>query len=313
MKLERGQPGDVVRWAIKGRTGIDGEVTEIKDGIVYFRALCPATGWRHVTACEVVGHWRKAGRRGGEDNGAPGATQAGLPAGGLHMTGRRAPRGHVAGLGSCHGGGGVSVPPAAAIEPSTAAEGLPGRKSSRPPGGRRVVRRCEPLAEAAATVPSSETGGSAPASTGDTSPLQEQRGVRELVLAVLSAGDKQLLLEGGMSRASPTPAGTTRRRTPRREVLDDASRRDRATRSLRFAYADPPYPGKADIYPEREEVDHAELAAPAWVVRETPWQCAWRCGRCMTRGWIGAGILMLAGDSDNGWRPWTRVATCHRD
>ena len=36
MKLDRVQPGDVVRCAIKGRTGIWGEVTEVKDGIVYF-------------------------------------------------------------------------------------------------------------------------------------------------------------------------------------------------------------------------------------------------------------------------------------
>lgn len=28
---------------------------------------------------------------------------------------------------------------------------------------------------------------------------------------------------------------------------------------MRLAYADPPYPGKADRYPENEEVDHAEL------------------------------------------------------
>src|SRR5450755_4108019 len=181
---------------------------------------------------------------------------------------------HVAGLGSCHGGG-VSVPPAAAIEPSTAAEGLPGLKSSRPPSGRRVVRRCEPLAEAAATVPSSETGGSAPASTGDTSALEhEQRGVRELLLAVLSASDKQLLLKGGMSRASPTPAGTTRRRTPRREVLDDASRRDRATRSLRFAYADPPYPGKAGYDPEQAEVDHQALVERLVASFEDGWALA---------------------------------------
>ena len=83
MKLERVQPGDVVRCAIKGRTGIDGEVTEIKDGIVYFRALCPATGWRHATACEVVGHWRKAGRRGGEDN-APLAPREQVSLPGVH-------------------------------------------------------------------------------------------------------------------------------------------------------------------------------------------------------------------------------------
>lgn len=31
--------------------------------------------------------------------------------------------------------------------------------------------------------------------------------------------------------------------------------------TARFAYADPPYPGKADYYVERQEVDHAELVA----------------------------------------------------
>jgi hypothetical protein len=30
-------------------------------------------------------------------------------------------------------------------------------------------------------------------------------------------------------------------------------------RSMRFAYADPPYPGKADYYVERQEVDHVSL------------------------------------------------------
>ena len=115
------------------------------------------------------------------------------------MTDQRAPRdtSHV----SAAATGGVSVPPAAAIEPSTAAERPPGRKSSRPPSGRRVVRRSEPLAGAAATDPSSEIGRSAPASTGDTSLLEHpQPGVRELVLGALSASDKRLLLEGGTPR-----------------------------------------------------------------------------------------------------------------
>ncbi len=71
MKPERVLPGDVVRCAIKSRTGIWGEVTEIRDGIVYFRPLCPATGWRHASAREVVGHWRKAGRRASDDNAPP--------------------------------------------------------------------------------------------------------------------------------------------------------------------------------------------------------------------------------------------------
>jgi hypothetical protein len=64
MRLDRVQPGDVIQAAITGRTGIWGEVTEVKDGTVYFRPLCPATGWRHASAHEVVGHWRKARRRG---------------------------------------------------------------------------------------------------------------------------------------------------------------------------------------------------------------------------------------------------------
>jgi hypothetical protein len=34
-----------------------------------------------------------------------------------------------------------------------------------------------------------------------------------------------------------------------------------ADTAVRLAYADPPYPGKAHLYPENEEVDHAELIA----------------------------------------------------
>ena len=62
MRLDRVQPGDVIKAAIKGRTGIWGEVTEVKDGTVYFQPLCPATGWRHASAREITGHWRKTGR-----------------------------------------------------------------------------------------------------------------------------------------------------------------------------------------------------------------------------------------------------------
>ena len=85
MRLDRVQPGDVIKAAIKGRTGIWGEVTEVKDGTVYFRPLCPATGWRHAGAHEVVGHWRKARRRGpaGDEDGSPvPAEQLSLP--GVH-------------------------------------------------------------------------------------------------------------------------------------------------------------------------------------------------------------------------------------
>ena len=30
-------------------------------------------------------------------------------------------------------------------------------------------------------------------------------------------------------------------------------------RPMHFAYADPPYPGKANLYPEKTEIDHASL------------------------------------------------------
>jgi hypothetical protein len=64
MRLDQVAPGDVIKASIKGRTGIWGEVTEIRDRTVYFRPLCPSTGWRHASAREIVGHWRKTGRRG---------------------------------------------------------------------------------------------------------------------------------------------------------------------------------------------------------------------------------------------------------
>jgi hypothetical protein len=85
MRLDRVQPGDVIKAAIKGRTGIWGEVTEVKDGTVYFQPLCPATGWRHAGAHEIVGHWRKSPRRGttGDGDAPPiSAEQLSLP--GVH-------------------------------------------------------------------------------------------------------------------------------------------------------------------------------------------------------------------------------------
>jgi len=61
MKLHRLAVGDVVKARIKART-VWGEVTEIKDGVVYFQPISPAAGWRHASAREIVGHWRKVGR-----------------------------------------------------------------------------------------------------------------------------------------------------------------------------------------------------------------------------------------------------------
>ena len=64
--------GDVIKAGIKGRS-VWGEVTEVKDGVVYFSPISPGAGWRHASAREIIGHWRKAGRRAaaGEDDGAP--------------------------------------------------------------------------------------------------------------------------------------------------------------------------------------------------------------------------------------------------
>ena len=72
---------------------------------------------------------------------------------------------------------------------------------------------------------------------------RRSRAALEVAHELLTSGDT----------LSPTPAGATRRRSPRREVLEDASR------AMRFAYADPPYPGRARYYPERTEVDHQAL------------------------------------------------------
>ena len=56
--------GDIVKAAIGGRT-VYGEVLEIRDRVVYFDPLSRGAGWRHATATQIVGHWRRAGRRRG--------------------------------------------------------------------------------------------------------------------------------------------------------------------------------------------------------------------------------------------------------
>ena len=85
MRLERLAVGDVIKAQVKGRT-VWGEVTEVRDGVVYFRPISHAAGWRHAAAREIVGHWRKAGRRGegAEDGEQPRVPreQLGLP--GVH-------------------------------------------------------------------------------------------------------------------------------------------------------------------------------------------------------------------------------------
>ena len=67
------------------------------------------------------------------------------------------------------------------------------------------------------------------------------------------------------SRPSPTPAETPRRGRAQREVLDDVSR------SMRFAYADPPYPGRAHYYPEQTEVDYRAMVERLVAEFEDGW------------------------------------------
>ena len=61
MRIERIATGDIVLCSIGGRR-IYGEVSEIKDGVVHFKPISTAAGWRHASAREIIGHWRKTGR-----------------------------------------------------------------------------------------------------------------------------------------------------------------------------------------------------------------------------------------------------------
>lgn len=55
--------GDIVEIDKKGRR-IFGRVTEIgEDGVLIFTPLCRGVSHRRAGAREVVGHWRRAGRR----------------------------------------------------------------------------------------------------------------------------------------------------------------------------------------------------------------------------------------------------------
>jgi len=48
MQLERVAVGDVIKARVKGRS-LWAEVTEVKDGIVYFSPISAAGGWRERT------------------------------------------------------------------------------------------------------------------------------------------------------------------------------------------------------------------------------------------------------------------------
>lgn len=59
-------------------------------------------------------------------------------------------------------------------------------------------------------------------------------------------------------------------RLRRRRSLDDTSGPGLPA-GQRFAYADPPYPGMAQMYPEKEEVDHVELIASLTAASYAGW------------------------------------------
>ncbi|MFZ0044050.1 MAG: hypothetical protein WAK93_22265 [Solirubrobacteraceae bacterium] len=62
MRIDGIAVGDIVKASIGGRV-MYGEVLEIRDRVVHFNPISRAAGWRHAAPHEIVGHWRKAGRR----------------------------------------------------------------------------------------------------------------------------------------------------------------------------------------------------------------------------------------------------------
>ena len=84
MTLDRVAAGDIVKASIKGRV-VYGEVREVTDGVVHFEPLTRAAGWRHASAREITGHWRKVRRDGTApgESAAPALEQRSLP--GFHQ------------------------------------------------------------------------------------------------------------------------------------------------------------------------------------------------------------------------------------
>lgn len=62
MRVDAIAVGDIVKASIGGRI-VYGEVLEIRSGIVYFNPVSLGSGWRHASAHQIVGHWRRTGRR----------------------------------------------------------------------------------------------------------------------------------------------------------------------------------------------------------------------------------------------------------
>lgn len=63
VKLTSMHPLDLIEVNKSGRR-MYGKVVEIRDGVVQFEPLCRGISYRHASAREIVGHWRKTGRRG---------------------------------------------------------------------------------------------------------------------------------------------------------------------------------------------------------------------------------------------------------
>ena len=74
MKLAYMHPLDLIE-VNKGGRRVYGKVVEIRDGVVQFEPLCSGISYRHATAREIVGHWRKTGRRGPDPGDEPDAAE----------------------------------------------------------------------------------------------------------------------------------------------------------------------------------------------------------------------------------------------
>jgi hypothetical protein len=73
VKLAYIHPGDLIE-VNKGGRHMYAKVLEIRDGVLQFEPLCRGISYRHASAREIVGHWRKIGRRGpgpGDEPDAP--------------------------------------------------------------------------------------------------------------------------------------------------------------------------------------------------------------------------------------------------
>jgi hypothetical protein len=83
---------------------------------------------------------------------------------------------------------------------------------------------------------------------------------------------------------------------------------------MRFAFADPPYPGKAGYYPERQEVDHGELIARLSSTTCTPGRapCPRRGGDTRVPWWHTDASPSAAALLRRRLRPSTTATCCLR-